>query len=149
MKGYLNNAKATGETISKDGWLHTGDIGHFDDDQHLFITDRLKELIKCKGFQVPPAQLESILLTHPAVQECAVVGKPDDRAGELPKAYVVLRQGKTSSALEIQNYVAERVAPYKKLAGGVEFASEIPKTASGKILRRVLKQKEMDASLKK
>ena len=93
MKGYLNNEAATKSTIDADGWLHTGDIGHIDADGHLFIVDRLKELIKYKGFQVPPAELEALLLTHPQIADAAVIGLPDDEAGEIPAAYVVLKQG--------------------------------------------------------
>ena len=91
MKGYLNNEAATKATIDDDGWLHTGDIGHVDDDGHLFVVDRLKELIKYKGFQVPPAELEALLLTHPAIADAAVIGVPDDEAGEIPAAFVVLK----------------------------------------------------------
>ena len=94
MKGYLNNEAATRNTIDDDGWLHTGDIGHIDADGHLFIVDRLKELIKYKGFQVPPAELEALLLTHPQIADAAVIGLPDDEAGEIPAAYVVLKPGR-------------------------------------------------------
>ena len=93
MKGYLNNEAATKSTIDDDGWLHTGDIGHLDADGHLFVVDRLKELIKYKGFQVPPAELEALLLTHPQIADAAVIGLPDDEAGEIPAAYVVLKAG--------------------------------------------------------
>ena len=96
MKGYLNNESATKNTIDDDGWLHTGDIGHIDADGHLFIVDRLKELIKYKGFQVPPAELEALLLTHPQIADAAVIGLPDDEAGEIPAAYIVLKQGQDS-----------------------------------------------------
>ena len=90
MVGYLNNDEATKETIDEDGWLHTGDVAEMDDDGYYAIVDRLKELIKYKGFQVPPAELEAILINHPAVADCAVIGVPDDEAGELPKAFVVV-----------------------------------------------------------
>src|SRR4030095_14041734 len=93
MKGYLNNTSATRSTIDDNGWLHTGDIGHVDADGHLFIVDSLKELIKYKGFQVPPAELEALLLTHPQIADAAVIGLPDDEAGEIPPACVVLQQG--------------------------------------------------------
>lgn len=138
MPGYLNNEKATKETIDEDGWLHTGDIGHVDADGHFTIVDRLKELIKFKGFQVPPAELEALLVTHPAVADAAVIGVPDDEAGELPKAFVVLKEGHDVSAEEIQAFVATKVATYKQIRI-LEFATEIPKSASGKILRRLLK----------
>ena len=138
MKGYLNNEAATKNTIDDDGWLHTGDIGHIDADGHLFIVDRLKELIKYKGFQVPPAELEALLLTHPQIADAAVIGVPDDEAGEIPAAYVVLKQGQDATAADIQGFVAEKVASYKQIRK-VTFVDAIPKSASGKILRRVLR----------
>jgi acyl-CoA synthetase (AMP-forming)/AMP-acid ligase II len=138
MAGYLNNQAATDATIDADGWLHTGDIGHIDADGHLFVVDRLKELIKFKGFQVPPAELEALLLTHPAVADAAVIGKPDDEAGEIPIGFVVLKPGTDASEDEIRAFVAERVAHYKRL-GEVRFVDAVPKSASGKILRRMLK----------
>jgi 4-coumarate--CoA ligase len=138
MAGYLNNQEATDVTIVADGWLRTGDIGHIDEDGHLFIVDRLKELIKFKGFQVPPAELEAILLTHPAVADSAVIGRPDEEAGELPIGFVVLRPGAEATADEVMAFVAEKVATYKQLHE-VTFLAEIPKSASGKILRRELR----------
>jgi acyl-CoA synthetase (AMP-forming)/AMP-acid ligase II len=139
MKGYLNKPEETASTIDADGWLHTGDIGYADDDGHFFIVDRLKELIKYKGFQVPPAELEALLLTHPCVADAAVIPYPDDDAGEVPKAIVVL---KTQSEPEaIMDFIADRVAPHKRIRY-VEFVEQIPKSASGKILRRVLVEKE-------
>ena len=138
MKGYLNNESATKNTIDDDGWLHTGDIGHIDADGHLFIVDRLKELIKYKGFQVPPAELEALLLTHPQIADAAVIGIPDDEAGEIPAAYVVLEQGQDTTAADIQAFVADKVASYKQIRR-LTFIDAIPKSASGKILRRVLR----------
>jgi 4-coumarate--CoA ligase len=138
MKGYLNNPGATAATIDAEGWLHTGDIGHFDDDGHLYIVDRLKELIKYKGFQVPPAELEALLLTHPAIADAAVIGIPDEEAGEIPRGYVVLRPGQEATAEEIQQFTAEHVAHYKQIRD-VVFLDAIPKSASGKILRRELR----------
>jgi 4-coumarate--CoA ligase len=138
MKGYLNNTAATANTIDDDGWLHTGDIGHIDGDGHLFIVDRLKELIKFKGFQVPPAELEALLLTHPAVADAAVIGVPDDEAGEIPVGFVVTKPGMQATEGEIRGFVAERVATYKQIQT-VTFVDAIPKSASGKILRRVLR----------
>jgi acyl-CoA synthetase (AMP-forming)/AMP-acid ligase II len=138
MKGYLNNDVATKETIDDDGWLHTGDIGHIDADGHLFIVDRLKELIKYKGFQVPPAELEALLLTHPQIADAAVIGLPDDDAGEIPAAYVVLMEGQEASVADIQAFVAETVASYKQIRR-LTFVDAIPKSASGKILRRILR----------
>lgn len=139
MKGYLDNPEATARTIDTDGWLHTGDIGYADEDGHFFIVDRVKELIKYKGFQVAPAELEAVLLSHPAIADAAVIPCVDEEAGEVPKAFVVLKG--EASAKEIMDFVAERLAPHKKIRF-VEFISQIPKSASGKILRRVLVEKE-------
>ncbi len=138
MQGYLNNPQATAETIDDDGWLHTGDVGHIDSDGHLYVVDRLKELIKYKGFQVPPAELEALLLTHPKVADAAVIGLPDDEAGEIPAAYVVLQEGQEATETEIQEFVAGQVASYKHIRR-LTFIDQIPKSASGKILRRVLR----------
>jgi acyl-CoA synthetase (AMP-forming)/AMP-acid ligase II len=138
MKGYHNNPEATSITLDEDGWLRTGDIGRIDADGQVYVVDRLKELIKYKGFQVAPAELESLLLTHPAVADAAVIGLPDEEAGEIPVGYVVLKPGAQASAEDIQAYVAEQVATYKQLRR-VELTDAIPKSASGKILRRVLK----------
>jgi 4-coumarate--CoA ligase len=138
MKGYLNKPDATADTIDEDGWLHTGDIGHVDDDGFWYIVDRLKELIKYKGFQVPPAELEALLLTHPAVADCAVIGIPDEEAGEIPKAFVALAPGAECSADDLQKFVGGHVAHYKQVRE-VEFVDAIPKSPSGKILRRVLR----------
>jgi acyl-CoA synthetase (AMP-forming)/AMP-acid ligase II len=140
MKGYLNNEQATSDTLDGDGWLHTGDIGHVDPDGHLFVVDRLKELIKYKGFQVPPAELEALLLTHPAVADAAVIGLPDEEAGEIPVAYVALKAGRDVAPEDIQAFVAEQVAHYKQVRR-VHLVDEIPKSASGKILRRVLRER--------
>jgi len=138
MKGYLNNAEATSATIDDDGWLHTGDIGHFDSDGYIFIVDRLKELIKYKGFQVPPAELEGLLLTHPAIADAAVIGIPDDEAGELPKAFITIAPGAELTEDDVKDFVAGQVASYKQIRL-VEFIDEVPKSASGKILRRELR----------
>lgn len=137
MKGYLNNEEATRETIDSDGWLHTGDVAEIDSDGHYLIVDRLKELIKYKGFQVPPAELEAILLEHPAITDCAVIGVADEEAGELPKGFVVIAPGADVGDEEIMAFVAERVSPQKKLRL-LERIEAIPKSASGKILRREL-----------
>ncbi len=141
MKGYLNNPAATAGTIDEDGWLHTGDIGHVDADNHWYIVDRLKELIKYKGFQVPPAELEGLLLTHPAVADSAVIPIPDEEAGEVPKAFVVLKPGSEATPEEIMEHVAGHVAHYKQIRY-LDIVDEIPKSASGKILRRILKDRE-------
>jgi acyl-CoA synthetase (AMP-forming)/AMP-acid ligase II len=143
MKGYLNNPSATANMIDKEGWLHTGDIGYVDEEGYLYVVDRLKELIKYKGMQVAPAELEGVLLTHDAVADAAVIGVKDEEAGELPKAFVVLKPNREVSAEDIMAFVAERVAPHKKIRR-VEFVPQIPKSPSGKILRRLLVQKERE-----
>jgi acyl-CoA synthetase (AMP-forming)/AMP-acid ligase II len=144
IAGYLNKPQATAITIDDDGWLHTGDIGHIDDDDHFYIVDRLKELIKYKGFQVPPAELEAVLLTHPDVADAAVIPIPDLEAGELPKAFVVRKPGRATTEDEIMTFVAGHVARYKRIRE-LEFLDEIPKSASGKILRRVLRDRRAGA----
>ena len=141
MRGYLNRPEETRATVDDDGWLHTGDIGHADADGHFFIVDRLKELIKYKGMQVAPAELEAVLLSHPAVADAAVVPQPDPEAGEIPHAFVVLKG--TATAEELMAYVASRVAPYKKVRR-VDFIDAIPKSPSGKILRRLLRGRARD-----
>ena len=138
MKGYLKNGEATRNTIDEEGWLHTGDVAEIDEDGHFYIVDRVKELIKFKGFQVPPAELEALLLTHPGIADAAVIGIPDEEAGELPKAFVVLAAGEELSEDDVKAFVADKVATYKQLRI-VEFIEQIPKSASGKILRRFLR----------
>merc|ERR1719219_1575279 len=137
MKGYYRNENATEKTII-DGWLYTGDIARFDDDGQFFIVDRLKELIKVKGLQVAPSELEDLIRRHPGVNDVAVVGVPDDRAGELPRAYVV-RKNRQVLEESIVDWVKERAAPHKHLAAGVMFVDTLPKNQTGKILRRELK----------
>src|SRR5688572_4286986 len=139
MKGYLGNNHATAEMLRKDGWLRTGDIGYAEEDGRLFVIDRVKELIKYKGRQVAPAELEAILLSHPAVADAGVIPSPDEEAGEVPKAFVVLKAEATVD--EIIQFVSARVAPHKRIRR-VEFVTEIPKSPAGKILRRVLVQRE-------
>ena len=138
MMGYLNSPQATAETIDSEGWLHTGDIAVIDEHDHLHIVDRVKELIKYKGFQVAPAELEALILSHPAVADVAVVGIPDDEAGELPKAFVTLKPDAEATETEIADFVADNVATYKQVRI-VEFTGEIPKSPTGKILRRLLR----------
>mmetsp|Transcript_72898 Transcript_72898/g.158223 ORF Transcript_72898/g.158223 Transcript_72898/m.158223 type:complete len:366 (-) Transcript_72898:152-1249(-) len=140
MMGYLNNPEATAATIDFEGYLHTGDLARFDADGNLYIVDRLKELIKYKAFQVAPAELEALLITHPAVADVAVIGIQDLEAGELPKAFIVLKAGQTTSAEILMDFVKEKVATYKQIRL-VEFIDAIPKSASGKILRRVLRDR--------
>jgi len=142
MKGYFNRPEETAQTIDDEGWLHTGDLGVADEDGWLTVVDRLKELIKYKGFQVAPAELEAILLSHPAVADAAVIPSPDEEAGEVPKGFVVLREESTEE--ELMDFVAVRVASYKKVRR-IEFIDQIPKSASGKILRRVLVERERAA----
>lgn len=141
MAGYLNNAEATANTIDSDGWFHTGDIGYVDDDGFFYIVDRVKELIKYKGYQVAPAELEALLVSHEAIADAAVIPSPSEEAGEVPKAFVVLK-GEISPE-EIMAWVATRVAPHKKIRL-LDIVSEIPKAASGKILRRVLVEQERE-----
>ncbi|KAL7094660.1 hypothetical protein ACP275_11G117800 [Erythranthe tilingii] len=138
MKGYHKNEYETNLTIDKDGWLHTGDIGYIDDDGDLFLVDRIKELIKYKGFQVAPAELEAILLTHPSVEDAAVVGLPDEEAGEIPAACVVINSKAKESEEDIMEYISSNVASYKKVRL-LQFVDVIPKSPSGKIMRRLIK----------
>jgi acyl-CoA synthetase (AMP-forming)/AMP-acid ligase II len=141
MRGYLNRPDATAETIDAEGWLRTGDIGFADEDGYFYIVDRAKELIKYKGYQVAPAELEAVLLAHPAIADAAVIGIADEEAGELPKAFVV-RKGEVT-AEEVIAFVAGRVAPHKKVRA-VEFMDQLPKSLTGKLLRRVLIERERE-----
>ncbi len=138
MKGYLNNEAATAATIDADGWLHTGDVAVIDDAGHMTIVDRLKELIKFKGFQVAPAELEALIITHPKVADVAVIGVPDDEAGEVPKAFVTAVDGETITLEEIQELVGEHLVSYKQIRL-LEVVEGIPKSAAGKILRKELR----------
>ena len=144
MKGYLNCAEATAQTLDAEGWLHTGDIGYADEDGYFYVVDRAKELIKYKAFQVAPAELEAVLLTHPSVADAAVIPSPDEEAGEVPKAFVVVKGGQAVTGDEVMAHVAARVAPHKKVRR-VEFVAQIPKSPSGKILRRLLIEREREA----
>lgn len=138
MKGYLNDPEATERTIDKEGWLHTGDIGYIDDDDELFIVDRLKELIKYKGFQVAPAELEAMLIAHPNVSDAAVVSMKDEAAGEVPVAFIVRSNGSKITEDEIKQYISKQVVFYKRIYR-VFFVETIPKAPSGKILRKDLR----------
>ncbi|WP_418060750.1 crotonase/enoyl-CoA hydratase family protein [Pimelobacter simplex] len=140
MVGYLGNPAATAATITADGWLHTGDIVEVGPHQEVYVVDRLKELIKYKGHQVPPAELEALLLTHPSIADAAVVAYPDEDAGEIPRAFVVLQPGAAATAEEIIAWVGERIAPHKRVRI-VEFIDAVPKSAAGKILRKDLRLK--------
>jgi acyl-CoA synthetase (AMP-forming)/AMP-acid ligase II len=138
MAGYLGNEQATADIIDADGFLHTGDLASVDADGCVYIVDRLKELIKYKGYQVAPAELEALLLTHPSIVDVGVVGISDTESGEIPKAFVVTLPGTDLTDADVMKFVAERSAPYKKIRR-VEFIDAVPKSASGKILRKVLK----------
>lgn len=145
FKGYLNNPAGTANALTEDGYFKTGDVGHQDEQGNFFITDRVKELIKYKGFQVPPAELEGLIASHPKVADVAVVGVyEEEQATEVPRAYIVpapgVEGGKETEA-EIASWLAGRVARHKRLRGGIRFIDEVPKSASGKILRRVLKER--------
>ena len=137
MPGYFKNDKATSETII-DNWLHSGDIGYYDEDGLVFLVDRKKELIKVKGLQVAPAELEDLIRGMEGVRDVAVIGIPDARAGEVPRAYVV-REAETVTEAGVRGHVEAGLSRHKHLAGGVEFLPEIPKSAAGKILRKDLK----------
>ena len=139
MSGYLNNPEATASTLDDEGYLHTGDIAEITDEGVFSIVDRVKELIKYKGYQVPPAELEAVLLTHPAIADSAVIGVRDADSGEeVPKAFVVKQSGAELTEAEVIDFVAAEVAPYKKVRQ-VAFIDAIPKSASGKILRKDLR----------
>ena len=145
FKGYLKNASATRDSITPDGYFKTGDVGYQDKDNNFYITDRVKELIKYKGFQVAPAELEGKLMDHPDIEDVAVIGVEDrEQHTEVPRAYVVSSKGKDAGereAKEIIEWLGGKVASHKRLRGGVRFIDEVPKSAAGKILRRILKER--------
>ncbi|MFD5398743.1 4-coumarate--CoA ligase family protein [Streptomyces sp. NPDC127097] len=145
MKGYLGRPAETDAMIDPDGWLHTGDIGRTDDDGWLHVVDRVKELIKYKGYQVAPADLEALLLTHDAIADAAVIGVDDEDGNEVPKAFVVRQRGARLTEDEVIAYVAGRVAPYKKVRR-VEFLAGVPRATTGKILRRELRDRERSST---
>ncbi|GAC1566484.1 MAG: hypothetical protein NVS3B14_09150 [Ktedonobacteraceae bacterium] len=147
MQGYWKAPEDTANAL-RNGWLYTGDIGHVDAEGYTYIVDRKKEMIKYKGFGIAPAELESLLMEHPAVLDSAVIGVPDEEAGEAPKGFVVLRSGHSATGEELIAFVNGKLAGYKKLHL-VEFVDAIPKTASGKILRRELKEREKALRLSK
>ncbi|OIV97114.1 hypothetical protein TanjilG_04918 [Lupinus angustifolius] len=137
MKGYVGDEKATVETLDSEGWLKTGDLCYFDSDGFLYIVDRLKELIKYKAYQVPPAELEHLLHTNPEIVDAAVIPYPDEDAGQIPMAFVVRKPGSNITASQVMEFVAKQVSPYKKIRR-VSFINSIPKSPAGKILRREL-----------
>ena len=138
MKGYLNNEEATNQTIDPEGWLKTGDIAEVDEDGYFKIVDRVKELIKYKGFQVAPAELEALLLTHPSIADCAVVPAEDPEAGEIPVGFVVYKENMLENPETIMEFIAQKVSPQKKIRRIIQI-EQIPKSPSGKILRRHLR----------
>lgn len=142
MKGYWRNPKATAQTLTPDGWLKTGDVAYVDENGMFFIVDRIKELIKVKGNQVAPAELEALLLEHPGIADAAVIGMPTEDGDEKPRAFVIRQVGPVGEKLteqDVKAFVENKVVRYKRLAGGVEFVDVIPKNPSGKILRRQLR----------
>ncbi|XP_066590887.1 luciferin 4-monooxygenase-like [Prorops nasuta] len=140
MLGYYDNPEATQKTIDEDGWIHTGDIGFIKKNSQIYVVDRLKELIKYKGYQVAPAAIESILMSHSGVNEAAVVGKPDETSGELPMAFIVKQPGAKVTAEEIFKFVQEKLSSPNWLRGGIRFVEALPKSSVGKILRRELRK---------
>jgi long-chain acyl-CoA synthetase len=140
MKGYWKMEEESASVL-RDGWLYTGDIGKMDENGYFYITDRKKDLIKYKGYSVYPREIEDVLYEHPAVKLCAVVGKPDPVASEIPKAFVILKDGATATEEELRKFVNEKVAPYKAIRE-LEFRKELPLTLVGKVLRRVLQEEE-------
>jgi len=146
MKGYWKMEEESRQTL-RNGWLYTGDIGKMDEDGYFYITDRKKDIIKCKGYSIYPREIEDVIYEHPAVKLCAVVGKPDPVSGEIPKAFVMLKEGKTATTEEIKQFVNAKLAPYKALRE-VEFRTELPMILVGKVLRRVLQEEERQKKAK-
>lgn len=144
MTHYLNNPKATEETLDEDGWMKTGDIAVVTEDGYFSIVDRIKEIIKVKELQVSPAEIENILMKHPAVAEAGVVGVPHPKTGECPRAYVSLKDSNVTEE-ELKKLVADSLADYKQLTGGVVFIDDLPKSHAGKILRKDLKKMAEDS----
>lgn len=140
MLGYLGNETATKETITDDGWLRSGDIGHYDENGLLYISDRCKELIKVNSNQVAPAELEALLRSHPAVADAVVIGVPHPVCGEVPRGFAVLRKDSNVTAEKLREFVAGHVARYKQITGGIFFIESIPKNATGKLLRKDIRK---------
>lgn len=139
MKGYIGNDEATKETIDMDGWLHTGDIGYYDENFIFYVVDRKKELIKYNAYQVPPAEIELLLQSYPKIRDAGVIGIPDDNTGEKALAFVVKQPGESLTDTEVIGFVRENLSKPKQLHGGVRFIDEIPRNSSGKVLRKDLK----------
>ena len=151
MKGYLKNEEETNATLKDGNWLHTGDLAYYDETHHFYIVGRLKELIKVKGLQVAPAELENILKQNPKIADVAVIGVPDEKCGEVPLAYVV-KQPKLEEDLcekDVHHFLHDKVAEYKRLLGGVVFIEKIPVSAAGKILRKELYKMHAQSILSK
>jgi long-chain acyl-CoA synthetase len=140
MRGYWKKPEETAKVL-RDGWLYTGDVGRMDENGYFYITGRKKDLIKYKGYSVYPREIEDLLYEHSAVKLCAVIGKPEPMVGEIPKAFVVLKDGAKATEAEIMEFVKEKVAPYKAIRE-VEFRKELPISSAGKVLRRVLQEEE-------
>jgi len=147
MKGYLKNPEATAGCLSEDGWLRSGDLGYYDEDGNIFVVDRLKELIKYNAFQIAPAELEDTLLSHPGINDSGVIGIPNERVGQVPRAYIVKAADSTITEEEVHAFFEERLSPHKQLRGGIVFVEVLPKSASGKLLRRVLLQEYLDSQV--
>jgi long-chain acyl-CoA synthetase len=147
MKGYWRMDEETAAVL-RDGWLYTGDIGKMDEDGYFYITDRKKDLIKYKGYSVYPREIEDVLYEHPAIKLCAVIGKPDPEAGEIPKAFIVPKEGTRIGEEEIMQFVNEKIAPYKAIRE-LEFRRELPMTLVGKVLRRVLQEEEKNKATRR
>jgi len=146
MKGYWRKPEETA-LVLRDGWLFTGDIAYMDEDGYFYITDRKKDLIKYKDYSVYPRELEDVLYEHPAVKLCAVVGKPDAVTGEVPKAFIVLKEGTAASTEEIMTFVKDKIAPYKAIRE-IEFRKELPISSAGKVLRRLLQEEERNKKIR-
>ncbi|RXG72647.1 Luciferin 4-monooxygenase [Armadillidium vulgare] len=136
MKGYFKNQEATDNTL-KNGWICTGDIGYYDEEEFFYVTDRLKNIIKVDVCQVSSTEIENELQQHPLVEECCVIGKPDLEHGEVPLAFVIAKE--EVSEEELQNFMKDKLSDFKQLKGGIKFVQTLPKTENGKILKRELK----------
>uniref|UniRef100_A0A5S6Q760 AMP-binding enzyme C-terminal domain-containing protein n=1 Tax=Trichuris muris TaxID=70415 RepID=A0A5S6Q760_TRIMR len=143
MIAYLHNPEATKATVTADGWVKTGDMGYLDSDDHLYVVDRIKELIKYKSKQVAPTELENVLLQHPAIKDAAVIGIPKAEVGEIPRAYICLKPGCSLSEEDVHTFIEGKLAPHKWLRGGVRFVENIPHSCNGKVQRKALKEQAM------